>query len=146
MASYKFTALGDWPHIELVDDHDGCLFTARILRPALEAGADIPTQNTDIPTFSPTQEGNIPTLIPTEPEKMSEKILLLIKKDSEITIPQLAALLEVTSRTVERNLSTLQRAGVLRRIGSRKTGRWEGLEVEREAPARGKKGLRSSQS
>jgi ATP-dependent DNA helicase RecG len=98
-------ALRDWPHIELIDDHDGCLFTARVLRPALEAGADmptvaptqdgdiptviptqdgdIPTLRTNIPTFSPTQEGNIPTFIPTEPEKMSEKSPPMSEKTPE---------------------------------------------------------------
>ncbi len=58
-------------------------------------------------------------------EKMSEKILAEIELDNRITIKQLAELLNVAKRTIERNLRLLQIKGLLKRVGSTKGGYWE---------------------
>ncbi len=57
--------------------------------------------------------------------KTSEKILQAIEKDDTITIPELATLIGVTERSIERNIQKLQSNGLLKRMGGRKEGRWE---------------------
>ncbi len=60
--------------------------------------------------------------------KTSGKILDEIRRNQRITIPELSALIEVTERTIERNIQTLQRIGCLRRVGPAKGGHWEVIE------------------
>lgn len=50
------------------------------------------------------------------------KILTLIQESSEITIPELAKQLDVSTRTIERGIASLRTEGVLRRIGPDKDG------------------------
>ncbi|MBW2613532.1 MAG: winged helix-turn-helix transcriptional regulator, partial [Deltaproteobacteria bacterium] len=57
--------------------------------------------------------------------KASGKILSAISDNANITIPELANLVGVTQRSVERNLRKLQQEGVLKRVGGRKHGHWE---------------------
>jgi ATP-dependent DNA helicase RecG len=61
-------------------------------------------------------------------EKTSEKILELIKDDPEITIRELAFIVGVSDRSIERNLQKLQKDNLLKRVGADKGGRWEVLE------------------
>ena len=58
-------------------------------------------------------------------EKMSEKILRLIKENNSITTDRLAALLDKSTRTIDRQIKTLKQEGKLKRIGSDKGGYWE---------------------
>ncbi len=60
--------------------------------------------------------------------KASEKILRAMSENNTITISELAILIGVTERTIERNIRKLQSAGLLRRIGGRKEGSWEVVE------------------
>jgi ATP-dependent DNA helicase RecG len=60
-------------------------------------------------------------------EKISEKILGLLKESPELTIGELSENIDVTSRTIERNIKKLQEDGFLKRIGSDKSGHWEVL-------------------
>ena len=48
-----------------------------------------------------------------------------IRADPYVTAEELANLLQVTKRTVERKLSALRKSGEIRRIGARKNGYWE---------------------
>ena len=61
-------------------------------------------------------------------EKMSEKtpnrILVLLHEDPNLTIAALSERIGKTERTIERNLSSLQKAGRLKRIGPDKGGHW----------------------
>jgi ATP-dependent DNA helicase RecG len=57
--------------------------------------------------------------------KTSVKILHLITTDPQITIPELAKEIGITTRSIERNIKNLQVQGRLRRIGPDKGGRWE---------------------
>ena len=54
----------------------------------------------------------------------SEKILGFIEKNNSITISELAKMIGVTNRTIERQLYKLQKANKIERIGSRKSGHW----------------------
>jgi len=60
--------------------------------------------------------------------KTSGKILQAIEQNNTITIPELASLIGVTERSIERNIRKLQSSGLLKRKGGRKEGRWEVIE------------------
>jgi len=62
--------------------------------------------------------------------KRAQEIVDLIRQQPEATIPELAAQLNVTSRTIERYLKKLQDEQRLRRVGSPKGGYWEVLVPE----------------
>jgi ATP-dependent DNA helicase RecG len=89
-----------WPEIDFADDRDCCLFTVTVHRKA--------------ETSSEKTSG-----------KPSGKILAALKLDGELTIPELADLIGVTERSIERNIRKLQEQGQLRRIGPAKGGHWE---------------------
>ncbi len=57
--------------------------------------------------------------------KTSRKILEQIKKDKTVTIYSLSITIEVTERSIQRNIQRLQKIGILKRIGGRKDGSWE---------------------
>lgn len=57
--------------------------------------------------------------------KVSWKILAAVRINPASTIPELAELTGVSTRTVERHLQKLQEQGRLRRIGPAKGGHWE---------------------
>jgi ATP-dependent DNA helicase RecG len=60
--------------------------------------------------------------------KASVKILEACREKPSITIPELADLIGITERSVQRNMQNLQKDGLLRRVGGRKEGHWEVLE------------------
>ncbi|MCK5146743.1 winged helix-turn-helix transcriptional regulator, partial [bacterium] len=59
--------------------------------------------------------------------KTSVKILTAMQKKSSVTIPELADLIGVTERSIERNIRKLQDDSRLRRVGPDKGGHWEVL-------------------
>ena len=76
-------ALEDWPGIDFADDRDGSLFTVTVHRKA--------------ETSSGKASG-----------KTSGKILAALEQDGKLTIPELASLIGVTERSIERNIKKLQ--------------------------------------
>ncbi len=92
-------ALDAWPKIDFIDDHEGCLFTATVHRKKSETSV-----------------------------KTSVKILDAMRQNAEITLPELANVIGVTKRSVERSIQKLQQQGRLRRIGPDKGGHWEVIE------------------
>ncbi|MBL6986396.1 MAG: Fic family protein [Methylobacter sp.] len=52
-------------------------------------------------------------------------IIQALQQAPDLTIPALAERLGVSSRTIERHLQKLQQQGVLKRIGSTKSGHWQ---------------------
>jgi DeoR/GlpR family transcriptional regulator of sugar metabolism len=63
----------------------------------------------------------------------SGKILAALKQDRNLTIPELAALIGVTERSIERNIKKLQEQGRLRRIGPAKGGLWRACQPTKES-------------
>ena len=53
-----------------------------------------------------------------------QKILNLIKESPTITGKQMSEILSVSQRTIERDLATLQKIGVLKREGKDNDGLW----------------------
>ncbi len=109
-------ALDAWPRIDFTDDRDGCLFTATVHR--------TPVEELSLAKASPTTSEKRRKSV----GKTSEKILEVCRENSSVTIFELAEILGVTERSVERNISKLQAAGLLRRVGGRKEGYWEVIE------------------
>ena len=60
-------------------------------------------------------------------EKTSEKIIRLIAENNSITIAELAGIIGVSSRSIERNLKSLQNDRRIERIGPAKGGKWQVL-------------------
>ena len=58
-------------------------------------------------------------------EKSSEKILALLEARNTASAREIAELLGLTSRAVEKHIAALKNAGCLKRIGPAKGGRWE---------------------
>ena len=93
-------ALDKWTNIEFINDQESCLFTAIIRRREI--------------SVSGKMSG-----------KMSGKIVSYIRENADITIPELAAVIGVSERTIERNINQLRKDNILRRIGPAKGGHWE---------------------
>ena len=94
-------ALEQWPQIDFTDDREGCLFTATVSR-----------------------------TIAASSVKTEEQILGYLSEKTELTIPDLAEALGLSTRAVEKQIAKLRKSGRLRRVGSRKAGRWEVLGVD----------------
>jgi ATP-dependent DNA helicase RecG len=58
-------------------------------------------------------------------EKSSEKVLMLINKNPKTTATEIAKILAITPRAVEKVIARLKAAGKLKRIGPAKGGYWE---------------------
>ena len=75
---------------------------------------------------------NVPNVGINAPEvKLSDRqriIISVIKANPFVTAKQLAETLSVTLRTIERDLSVMQKAHIIRHEGSNKTGVWVVLE------------------
>ncbi len=113
-------ALDAWPQIDFTDDREGCLFTATIHRKSVEEQ----TLVSDSPIMSEKRRKSV--------GKTSGMILDACRKNSGITIAEIAALVGVTERSIERNIRKLQSHGLLRRVGGRKEGYWEVIEGKNE--------------
>ena len=61
-------------------------------------------------------------------EKTSEKILAAMHRDRKITIAELASIVGVTERSIERNIQKLQEEKLVRRIGPDKGGHWKVID------------------
>jgi ATP-dependent DNA helicase RecG len=111
-------ALEKWQGIDFTDDREGCLFTATVHRKEI-AGAVERIGLSETPGKTPG------TMSGKTSGKTSGKILNAIRQNGEITIPELALLIGVTERSIERNIRQLQSADRLRRVGPAKGGHWE---------------------
>jgi len=57
-------------------------------------------------------------------EKTADRLLREIRRNPHLTIANLAALLGISTRSIERNLQTLQESGRLQRVGAARGGHW----------------------
>ena len=120
-------ALASWPAIDFLDDREGCLFTATIRR--------VPDET--VQTAQPIIRGegqagsqepmNQEALTDKSSQKSSQKILVLLKDNPEMTIADLAMALVLTDRAIKKQLEKLKLSGQLRRVGPDKGGHWEVL-------------------
>ena len=94
-------ALELWPRITLKDDHEGGFFTATVHR--------------DAPISDESEPGG----------DHPEQLFKLIRQRPDISYDELTASLGKGRSTIMRNVNKLKSIGRIKRIGSRKTGRWE---------------------
>ena len=52
------------------------------------------------------------------------RVLLIIKRDPNITASEIAIELNISSRAAEKQIANLKKVGIIERIGSDKTGYW----------------------
>jgi len=62
----------------------------------------------------------------------SGKIINLIKKNQDLTIPELAEIIGVTERSIERNIEQLKKDELVKRIGAAKGGYWQIINKKRK--------------
>lgn len=55
----------------------------------------------------------------------AEEIIAQIELDSEITVEEISEKIGKSQSTVEKTIKKLRDAGAIKRVGSRKTGRWK---------------------
>ena len=60
--------------------------------------------------------------------KTSGKIIELIKNNMNISIPEMAETIGISERSIERNIESLKKKGLLKRIGPAKGGHWQVIE------------------
>ncbi|QFR49378.1 Fic family protein [Sulfurimonas lithotrophica] len=69
---------------------------------------------------------NVPNSVPKNvPIKRLDKIIEIISENRAITIAELASLLDVTDKTIKRDIAKLKEQHRLTRVGSLKSGHWE---------------------
>ncbi len=131
-------ALDSWHDIEFTDDHDRCLFIATIHRKpvgeldvvASSSGKTLvkpgKRRKSDGKSSVNISERRRRNSLPSE--KTSEKIIVALESDGHLSIADLSAMIGVTTRSIERNIQTLQKQGRLRRVGPAKGGYWEVLK------------------
>ena len=139
-------ALEEWPEIDFIEDRDGCLFTVKVYRKSMKKwdkkhsrnqneSEYLKVQNTkkNAPINAPlsgfedlkvqnTKE-NAPINAPLS--ELQEDILDVIRTHPEATYDEMEEKLKRNRTTIMRNVQHLKEKGILRRIGSKKTGTWE---------------------
>jgi ATP-dependent DNA helicase RecG len=115
-------ALEKWPSIDFADDHDGCLFTATVHRKPVEK-----LTLADKDALKGQIKGHrAPINAPISAVQM--QLLDFLRSNPSISYDELAELTQKDRSTVMRNIGKLKSAGMLQRVGSRKTGHWEIIE------------------
>ncbi|MHC1687633.1 MAG: RNA-binding domain-containing protein [Methanothrix sp.] len=104
-------ALDNWPDIDFSDDREGCVFIATVHRKELKGSAE--------PGICIDERSE------KSSEKSSEKILSLLKSDPGLAAGDIAKMIGITQRAVEKQIAKLREEGRIRRIGPDKGGHWE---------------------
>jgi len=97
-------ALEEWRDIDFADNREGCLFTVTIHRKVHRGSVGF----TDYSKSS---------------GKTENQVFNLLSDNPEMTIPELAKALGLTTRAVEKQIAKLRKKGRLRRIGPARGGR-----------------------
>ena len=77
-------------------------------------------------TLQKLEKEHVPLNVPKNvPLNRLDEIVKLMRKDKSITISQIASKLNVTDKTIKRDITKLKDDNKIVRIGSLKTGYWE---------------------
>ena len=113
-------ALEDWPEIDFSDDRDGCLFTATVHRKEVDLDTEVEADGERKPGKSP---GKSPG------KRLIRVILLLLRENPRLAIPDLATRIGKSESAVERAIRRLREQNrILRRVGPDKGGHWDVIE------------------
>ena len=83
----------------------------RELRVSYDSGADVPVKTENVPVYVPV--------------KRKDEILKMLLANPCLTADELAAVFSVTAKTIKRDFNAMKNDGMIKRIGSDKTGQWE---------------------
>ena len=67
---------------------------------------------------------NVTSLSPVQLTERQKKICEMIKKDSHISVKEMSRVFSLVERTIKRDLSAMQKMGVLIREGNTSAGHW----------------------
>lgn len=115
-------ALEKWPTIDFTDNHDGCLFTATVHRKPVEE-LDLADKGA-----LKVQIKGRHAPIKASLSELQVQLLDFIRSNPGVSYDELADVTQKDRTTVMRNIGKLKDAGILRRVGSKKTGHWEVIE------------------
>jgi ATP-dependent DNA helicase RecG len=107
-------ALGERPEIDFVDDRDGCQFKAIVHRKEAKDSGGFDRLSKSSGMSSGIGSG-----------KNEQKLLALLSETPSMTIPELAEILGISTRAVEKQIARFRQNGQLRRIGSARGGHWQ---------------------
>ena len=79
---------------------------------------------------TPNVGDNVGDMSKTKLTERQQKILILIKESPTITGRQMSETLSVSQRTIERDLSTLQKMGIVQHEGKDNAGIWVVVNFE----------------
>ena len=97
-----------WPEVELVDDREGCLFTATVLQ---------------------KQHGTVKAAgSPKSSPKTENRIIELIRADARISAERMGTEIGISKRAVLKQINKLKGRDRIRRVGPARGGHWEILE------------------
>ena len=111
-------ALEKWPDIDFADNHEGCLFTATVHRK--------PVGELDLADKGAIKMQDAP--LKASLSDLQVQLLVFIRSNQTVSYDELADMTQKDRTTVMRNIGKLKDAGILRRVGSKKTGHWEVIE------------------
>lgn len=115
-------ALEKWSTIDFADDHDGCLFSATVHRK--------PAEELDLADKGAlkVQAKGRGAPIKASLSNLQAQMIDFIRSNPAVSYDELAEMTQKDRTTVMRNIGKLKDAGILRRVGSKKTGHWEVME------------------
>ena len=130
-------ALEHWPHIDLINDADGCLFKAIVQRKKFESvlgmaeltisSPETPTSSPETTTSSPETATSSPETATSSPESSPEteiRILQIMTASPTITTEAIGEALGISKRAVLKQIRRLKEKGRVLRTGATKKGKW----------------------
>ena len=105
-------AIGAWQEIEFVDDRDRNQFSVVVHRPPWNGQS--------------VAESTVP--VQRRRGSSRDELVNILRDEPHASYDDLAEHLGISAATVKRRLQELKQDGRVRRLGSRKTGRWEVIE------------------
>lgn len=120
-------ALDEWEYIDFIDDREGCTFKVVIKRKKVEKIL-IVDNSLDRDKILKAHSSDIHAPLNAPLNDIQVQIIELIKADIKISYNKLAEKLKKDRSTIMRNIQKLKDAGLLQRIGSKKTGYWQVLQ------------------
>ena len=122
--TYKYTKLysGGVPEFE-----EGDMFTTRIPLTVAATGVKVGLEvqiKDDKMTNSQSDNSNV-TLDVTLNDTLTKRMIDILRERPFTTLNELAENLNIAKRTVQRRMNALKAAGIVVRVGSKKTGHWQ---------------------
>lgn len=115
-------ALEKWRDIDFTDDREGCLFTVTIHR-------KVPNGSFELTDYSKSSR-KVRGKFGESSGKTENQVFTLLSDNPEITIPEIAKALGLTTRAVEKQIAKLRKKSRLHRIGPARGGRWQTIEKD----------------